>query len=184
MTASLRLPAFSEARSVLAVSGAKPRNLDSRSSGMDSSRITTTSPCSATRTICSLRRGTVSITESSGSTSVRSPTRTSNPSRMAKVSGNSIETVEPIPRSLSKATVPCNCWTLRLTTSIPTPRPERSLIFSQVENPGSKINIRSCSSSNSESGPMRPRWMALMRTFSVSMPAPSSDISITIRPER
>src|ERR1700722_472302 len=117
-----------------------PRNRHRRSTGIDSSRMTTTSPCSARRTILPLA-GTASTTASSGSTNVRSATRTSRPSRIARVSGNSIDTVDPLPSSLASPTVPLSCCTLRLTTSIPTPRPERSLTSSRVENPGAKISI-------------------------------------------
>ncbi len=55
------------------------------------------SPFSATRWIFPACGATVSTTESSGSTRVRSATRTSNPSRMARVRGSSMDTVAPWP---------------------------------------------------------------------------------------
>ena len=66
-------------------------NRHKRSTGIDSSRTTITSPCSAKRTMPAAAGASVSITDSSGSTSVRSSTRTSRPSSMASVRGSSME---------------------------------------------------------------------------------------------
>jgi hypothetical protein len=58
---------------------------------------------------------------------------------MASVSGSRTVTVVLCPGTLDSSTVPRSSVMLRLTTSRPTPRPERLVTFSAVEKPGSKI---------------------------------------------
>ena len=69
------------------------------------------------------------------------------------------------------------------TTSMPTPRPDRSEIDSAVENPGRKTSCTASTSLSEEarSAGISPRSTALARTRSVSMPAPSSLIVSTTR---
>ena len=59
---------------------------------------------------------------------------------MASVRGRRIDMVVPWPSWLRTSMVPRSAVMLRLTTSMPTPRPERLLTCSAVENPGWKIN--------------------------------------------
>jgi hypothetical protein len=73
---------------------------------------------------------------------------------------------------------------LRRTTSIPTPRPERSVIVSAVENPGAKIRSNTSRSSRCSSGLSSPRSTALARIRSGFSPRPSSWISMTMKPPR
>ena len=58
---------------------------------------------------------------------------------MASVSGNVIVVVVPLPSSLFSSTLPPSSLMFRRTTSMPTPRPERSVVCSAVEKPGMKI---------------------------------------------
>ncbi|CRZ41267.1 Uncharacterised protein [Vibrio cholerae] len=50
----------------------------------------------------------------------------------------------PRPNSESTSICPPSSSMLRLTTSIPTPRPEMSETCSAVENPGAKIKLMIC----------------------------------------
>ena len=68
--------------------------------------------------------------------------RVSRPSMMERVSGSSMEIVVPWPRTESTVTSPRISWILLRTTSMPTPRPETSEIFSEVENPLAKMRLR------------------------------------------
>ncbi len=99
---------------------------------------------------------------------------------IASVSGSRIETVVPSPGALSTAMVPRRSSTLRRTTSIPTPRPERSVTSGAVENPGWKISaLRSASRRRLVS---IPRSAAAWRMPARSSPAPSSATSMTMLP--
>ena len=79
---------------------------------------------------------------------------------------------------------PPSPWMERLTTSMPTPRPEMSDTEEAVEKPGMKIRLSTSSSLRLESTSIRPLSMAIWRTRGRSMPLPSSETSITIRPLR
>ena len=59
---------------------------------------------------------------------------------MASVSGSLIENVVPLPGSVWISMRPRSASMFRRTTSMPTPRPEISVIFSAVEKPGWKIS--------------------------------------------
>ena len=67
---------------------------------------------------------------------------------------------------------------LRRTTSMPTPRPETSVTWAAVENPGSKINRWMSSGAGVTSAAISPLRRALSRMRSVSRPAPSSFTSM------
>ena len=71
---------------------------------------------------------------------------------------------------------------LVLTTSIPTPRPLSSVETSLVENPGMKIMSAAASSESlpASSSVMIPFLTAALFSFSISIPLPSSDISMII----
>ncbi|MNO87608.1 hypothetical protein D3C76_790310 [compost metagenome] len=71
-------------------------------------------------------------------------------------------------------TEPPSCFTSALATSMPTPRPEICVTFSAVLKPASRMNCRISWSVRSLSAVIRPRSMALRRTASRRMPAPSS----------
>ncbi len=81
-----------------------------------------------------------SSTMSIGTTNTDLPTPTWKPLMIASVSGSRTVTVVPRPGSLAMATLPRSAVMLRLTTSMPTPRPDRFVTCSAVENPGSKIS--------------------------------------------
>ena len=113
------------------------------------------------------------------------PTSTSNTRIIANDSGRRKAKVVPAPGRLSTFTTPCRSSTIqRLTTSIPTPRPEISVIIGLVLKPGKKIrSTTSCSlSASAFSSVMKPLRTALSRTASIGMPLPSSAISITTQP--
>src|SRR6266566_2865264 len=61
---------------------------------------------------------------------------------MANVRGRRKKTVVPAPSLLSSSMVPLSLVRLERTTSMPTPRPERSLIFSAVLKPGRNTKSR------------------------------------------
>ena len=71
---------------------------------------------------------------------------------------------------------------LRLTTSMPTPRPDRSVTLSAVEKPGAKISCQTSLSLGVAPSGSRPRSMALARMRSRRRPRPSSLTSITMLP--
>ncbi len=103
---------------------------------------------------------------------------------MASVSGSRMRMVEPLPRWLSTATVPRSPSIDRLTTSIPTPRPETLETARAVEKPGRKIRANSSLSESLASASTSPRSRALARMAAGSSPAPSSWISMqTLGPE-
>ena len=90
----------------------------------------------------------------------------------------------PRPRSDLSEMRPPISWMLLRTTSMPTPRPEISEIFSAVENPGNMIRLLISSSLRLASGLTRPFSFAFLSTRSELMPAPSSLTSMTMRPPR
>ena len=71
---------------------------------------------------------------------------------------------------------------LRRTTSMPTPRPEISVTFSAVENPGWKISCWILPAAGRLAGRDQALGLALSRIRSVLSPAPSSVISMTMLP--
>ena len=87
------------------------------------------------------------------------------------------------PRSAT-VIAPPSASTWRFTASRPTPRPETSLTSSLVEMPGSKISsrMRSAGRSSATISTSRPRSIARRRTFSTSIPRPSSSIRSCSRP--
>ena len=103
---------------------------------------------------------------------------------MASVRGILIFRVVPCPCLLWTSTVPPVFSMLVRTTSIPTPRPETLVTFSAVEKPGMKMRRRISRSPMwvARSAVMMPRSMALRRTLSGSIPAPSSVISMLTCP--
>ena len=68
------------------------------------------------------------------------PTATDWPSTMASVSGSVMMKREPLPSVERTSIVPPSSLTFRRTTSMPTPRPETSVVCSAVEKPGMKIS--------------------------------------------
>src|SRR5690606_12890037 len=87
----------------------------------------------------------------------------------------------PRPALLSSCTSPPRAWMFLRTTSMPTPRPDRSVTSSAVEKPGWKIRSQTCASLGL-SGIARPRSVALARILSRLRPRPSSATSITMCP--
>ena len=71
---------------------------------------------------------------------------------------------------------------LRRTTSIPTPRPERSVTFSAVEKPAAKMRSKISRSSRFSSARIIPRSIAFLRIFAAFKPRPSSSIWMTMKP--
>src|SRR3546814_9513301 len=65
---------------------------------------------------------------------------------IANVSGKVMVNTEPAPALVCTLTEPPSSLTLRRTTSIPTPRPDRSVVASAVENPGWNISSATWSS--------------------------------------
>ena len=90
----------------------------------------------------------------------------------------------PRPRSDLSDIRPPMSWMLLRTTSMPTPRPEMSEIVSAVEKPGSMMRLLISSSLSMASAPTRPFSRAFLSTRSELIPAPSSLISMTMRPPR
>ena len=78
-----------------------------------------------------------STTMPSGTMNTSPPTATDMPSTMAMVSGRRITTVVPCPARLRISTWPPRAAMFLRTTSMPTPRPDRSVNVSAVEKPGS-----------------------------------------------
>ena len=60
---------------------------------------------------------------------------------MASVSGSRTVMVVPLPGTESISTVPRRASMARLTTSMPTPRPETLVTVSEVEKPGKKMRL-------------------------------------------
>ena len=75
----------------------------------------------------------------SGATRVCSAADTTIPSSTARVSGRLMENFEPLPGSEVMEMRPPRAWIERLTTSMPTPRPEMSDTTSAVEKPSRMI---------------------------------------------
>ena len=86
------------------------------------------------------------------------PTETSMPSMMAMVRGMRMVVVMPFPSSLVMVTLPPSSSTLRLTTSMPTPRPENSVTSVLVEKPGASRKLRISRWEYSISGEAMP-WL-------------------------
>jgi len=119
-----------------------------------------------------------------GMTSVCFPTSTNIPSSTASVRGRLIVNLEPVPGSeLIEIRPPNDCMAL-LTTSMPTPRPERVETLSTVENPGRNNKLSISLSASTASAEINPFDIARDLTFSLLIPAPLSEISIMILPER
>ena len=83
----------------------------------------------------------VSTMAVSGTTRVCSATVTTMPSSTASVSGRLSVKVEPLPGREEIEMRPPSAWIERLTTSMPTPRPEMLETVAAVEKPGRKIRL-------------------------------------------
>ena len=100
-----------------------------------------------------------------------------------RVSGRRMRKQVPCPIVDWISMEPRSASMLRRTTSMPTPRPDRSVTCSAVEKPASKISAKMPCSSSSVSAPIRPRSMARARIFAAFRPRPSSLISSTTEPD-
>jgi hypothetical protein len=67
------------------------------------------------------------------------PTRTTIPSMMARVSGRRMLNVVPLPSSDCISTCPYSASMLLFTTSMPTPRPDTSVTVLAVDEPGANV---------------------------------------------
>ena len=133
--------------------------------------------------ICSLAGRNDCLIEFIGTVYLALPTTIDIHSIIAKVRGIFSVVMLPCPGTLSTSTVPPMVLILDRTTSIPTPRPENSVTFSLVENPGWKMKEYISLSVSSSSGFVNSLFArALLRIFSRSRPAPSSAILITTSP--
>ena len=103
---------------------------------------------------------------------------------IARVSGRVMVKVVPWPYTLRMLTAPPRSMTLRRTTSMPTPRPDRSVVAAAVEKPASKISSATASSDMPSPEAIRPRCTALATMASRLRPAPSSATSTTMEPPR
>ena len=99
---------------------------------------------------------------------------------IASVSGNLIVKRVPWPGAVSTSKTPLRRVMLRLTTSMPTPRPETSETTSAVEKPGVKISSMISRSVRRSSAEIKPCLMPRARTFSRLIPPPSSETSMMI----
>jgi len=81
-----------------------------------------------------------STTMSSGTMKRAEATPTMKPSMMASVRGRRICVSVPWPGCEFSVMTPRSASMLRLTTSMPTPRPDRLVSCSAVEKPGSKMS--------------------------------------------
>ena len=126
----------------------------------------------------------VSTMQDSGMTIVCPPTVTTIPSSTASVRGKAMENFDPAPDMLEIVTRPPIAWISVRTTSIPTPRPERLVTESAVENPGAKSKLSISASLSFASGSTKPFSTALFRILSRLRPRPSSLTSIMTCPER
>ena len=106
------------------------------------------------------------------------------PSSTASVSGRLIENVDPNPGRDEIEIRPPNAWIERLTTSMPTPLPEMFETVVAVEKPGRNRRLSISPSLSCASAGINSFLTAIARTRGRSMPAPSSETSMTIRPER
>ena len=120
-----------------------------------------------------------STTIDSGTMNTSPPAATDMPSMIASVSGSRIDTVVPWPARLRISTWPPSVVMFFFTTSMPTPRPDRSVSVSAVEKPGANTRSQTWASLGS-SGTASPRSAALRRMRSRSRPRPSSPISMTM----
>lgn len=167
---------------LLSGSGGTPSSSAARSRASVLPRTCITSPRPGSRVTGFFFSGSVSITWLRGITHVASPTRSAMPSRIASVSGNVRRNRVPRPRVVLMLTSPLRLLTARLTTSMPTPRPERSVTCSAVEKPGAKISSWISSGRSFASGETSPRSMARFKMRVSSRPAPSSAISMITLP--
>ena len=94
-------------------------------------------------------------------TSVWPATVTTMPSSTARVSGRLIVKVDPRPGATMIVMRPPSAWIERLTTSMPTPRPEMSETTEAVEKPGRKIRLSISSSDSLASAEIRPLSIAI-----------------------
>ena len=102
---------------------------------------------------------------------------------IAIVRGSLSVMVVPFPFVLSISIDPCRASMPRLTTSMPTPRPDTLVTSFAVEKPGARIRAKSSRSGRMASAEIMPRSTALARMASLSSPAPSSAIfSRTLAP--
>ena len=92
--------------------------------------------------------------------------------------------VVPRPGVEAMETRPPSACTAFLTTSMPTPRPDRLDTVPAVEKPGRKSRLSISGSESSASPETSPFSTALARMRSRSSPAPSSPISMKTLPER
>jgi len=158
------------------------RSWCSRTSGRISPRTLITSPRPAAReTIASVGRSD-STMERLGMMYFSDPHITSMPSMMARVSGSTSRNVEPCPCTDETLTRPRMPSMLRLTTSMPTPRPEISVTRAAVEKPGRKISAWTSWSFSSWFSATSPFSRALTRIRSRFRPRPSSVSSTMIEP--
>ncbi|NLS29114.1 hypothetical protein S2M10_41340 [Sphingomonas sp. S2M10] len=91
-------------------------------------------------------------------------------------------TLEPSPGTEVMSIAPRRLSMVRLTTSMPTPRPDRLVTAAAVEKPGWKISWSSSLSLSCWPGWIRPCASALARTRSRSIPRPSSWMVISTSP--
>ena len=75
-------------------------------------------------------------------------------------------TVRPAPGLLAISMEPRSASTLRRTTSMPTPRPDTSVISRAVENPGARISEKISDSESCAPLSIKPCSMARARTAS------------------
>src|SRR3954449_10962371 len=103
---------------------------------------------------------------------------------IASVSGRRICAIVPWPSSEVIVTSPPSSRIIVRTASMPTPRPEMSLVTSAVEKPGRKSSSAAPLPSrlSAASAVIRPRSTARLPTLTGSMPRPSSRTSITTFP--
>ena len=99
-------------------------------------------------------------------------------SNIARVSGRRMRTTLPAPFVELNCTWPPRSTMLRLTTSIPTPRPDKSLTAAAVEKPGRNTRLKICSSDNGCPSFSKPCARAFSNIFARSRPAPSSRTSM------
>ena len=116
-------------------------------------------PCTSAALGCSV--STIAV---SGTTSVCSATVTTMPSSTASVSGRLMVKVEPLPGREVIERRPPSAWIERLTTSMPTPRPEMLETSEAVEKPGRKIRLSISSSDSAASAAISPFSTAIALT--------------------
>ena len=127
---------------------------------------------------CSSRR-----TDAVGSANSSSPVSTSTTRRSASDNGRSRTTVVPCSGSDWIRTDPPSRTTTFFTTSIPTPRPETSVVDARVLKPGWKTRSSSSAAvhrSRSAAG-ASARRIAAARSSSGSIPRPSSRTEMRMR---